>query len=84
VSELIPEFRTKGSVAKDSLDIYIEHRLKCAQQQHEELHGQNPGPNVTPVEAQFPSELLRRFDAHWKPRSSVKAIGIRALRADQV
>lgn len=80
VQELIPEYKTRDAPSKDSLDVFIEHRLTNARR-----HQDDQAPNTqTPVEAQFPSDLLRRFEIYWKPRSSVKSVGIRALRADQV
>jgi len=65
--------------------VFIEHRLTNARGHQEEVHGQDPEQaGNRPVEAQFPPELLRRFEVYMKPRSTVKALGIRALRADQV
>jgi hypothetical protein len=78
VAELLPEYKTKDSTAVDSLDIYIEHRLTAARRHEENVM------NHAAVSAQFPAELLRRFEIYWKPRTDSTVIGIRALRADQV
>ncbi len=80
VQELIPEYKTRDAPSKDALDVFIEHRLTNARR-----HQDDQAPNTqTPVEAQFPSDLLRRFEVYWKPRSTIKSTGIRVLRADQV
>jgi len=86
VAELIPDFRTREAKTKDHLDIYIEHRLKNARRVtvNQEDPEQDAGQNAPNLEAQFPPELMRRFEAYWKPRSAIKPLGIRALRGDQV
>jgi len=80
IAELIPDYKTKDAPCKDALDVYIEHRLSNARRHQDEQAGQNQ-PSV---EAQFPSDLLRRFEIYWKPRTAVKSVSIRALRATQV
>lgn len=85
VSEMIPDFKTRNSVAKDSLDVYLEHRLTAARKHQEDIQGQDQDEaRNRPVESQFPPDLLRRFEVYWKPRSTVKAVGLRSLRASEV
>ncbi|CAL8106657.1 unnamed protein product [Orchesella dallaii] len=80
ISQLIPDYKTKEAPCKDALDVYIEHRLTNARRHQDEQAGQAQ-PSI---ESQFPSDLLRRFEIYWKPRTSVKSVSIRALRASQV
>lgn len=86
VAELIPDFRTREAINKDSLDVFIEHRVQSARLFEEQMHGQDPqeAANRPAIEAQFPPELLRRFEVYFKPRSSVKPLVLRALKANQV
>lgn len=54
IAELLPTFKEHDVIAKDVLDVYIEHRLLMEsrlQQQH------NPKTD----ESKFPSELMRRL-----------------------
>lgn len=81
VSDLIPDYRTRDSNIKDALDVYIEHRLSTAR----EHNGDNgPTEGEADLSTQFPPDLLRRFEVYWKPRSSIKPVGLRSLKADQV
>lgn len=80
VAALIPEYKTRDAQSKDALDVFIDHRLTNARRHQDE----QAGNAQQSVESQFPSDLLRRFEVYWKSRSSVKSVGIRALRADQV
>lgn len=53
VQELLPTFKEYDVVAKDALDVYIEHRLMMenrARQPNEQRNAQN----------KFPPELMRR------------------------
>ncbi len=51
VAELIPDFRTREAILKDSLDIFIDHRLQSARMFEEQMHGQDQdGTNRPPGE----------------------------------
>lgn len=54
VQEILPDFKEKPVVAKDTLDIYIEHRLMM------ERRNQHPGELVNPKNKYAP-ELMRRL-----------------------
>jgi DNA replication licensing factor MCM7 len=89
VNELLPECRTREAISKDSLDVFIEHRIQSALNFEQQMQGQDQAPeaqnnNRIGVEAKFPAELLRRFEVYFKPRSSIKPMVLRSLRADQV
>ncbi|XP_026111645.1 DNA replication licensing factor mcm7-like [Carassius auratus] len=54
VHELLPEYREREVVAKDALDVYIEHRLMM------ETRGHDPADTRDPRN-QYPAELMRRL-----------------------
>ena len=55
VADLLPTFKERTVVAKDSLDVYIEHRLLMEAR----LRNQNEPPNSSMN--QFPKELMKRL-----------------------
>jgi len=76
VHELLPEYRERDVVAKDSLDVYIEHRLMM-EQRHD--------PSETrDARNQYPPELMRRFELYFKPPSTSKPKVVRDVRADSI
>lgn len=54
VSELLPTYKERTIIAKDSLDVYIEHRLLM------ESRLRNQGETRDPKN-QFPTELMKRL-----------------------
>lgn len=54
VSELLPVYKQREVMAKDALDVYIEHRLLLRQQHH----GNAP---LTDPRNTYPPELIRRL-----------------------
>uniref|UniRef100_A0A6Q2Y9Q7 DNA replication licensing factor MCM7 n=1 Tax=Esox lucius TaxID=8010 RepID=A0A6Q2Y9Q7_ESOLU len=64
-------------VAKDSLDVYIEHRLMMEQRGHDPTDTRNP-------QNQYPAELMRRFELYFKPPSTAKPKVVRDVRADSI
>lgn len=54
IAELLPTFKEHDVIAKDALDVYIEHRLM--------MEGRLRQPNdPKKEESKFPSELMRRL-----------------------
>ena len=54
ILELLPQFKEYASTAKDSLDVYIEHRLL--------MEGRLRNPNEQrDVHNRFPPELVKRL-----------------------
>ncbi|TRY54245.1 hypothetical protein DNTS_010108, partial [Danionella cerebrum] len=53
VHELLPEYREREVIAKDALDVYIEHRLMM------EVRGRDPNEHRD-SRNQYPAELMRR------------------------
>uniref|UniRef100_A0A673WCM4 DNA replication licensing factor MCM7 n=1 Tax=Salmo trutta TaxID=8032 RepID=A0A673WCM4_SALTR len=64
-------------VAKDSLDVYIEHRLMMEQRGHDTADTRDP-------RNQYPAELMRRFELYFKPPSTAKPKVVRDVRADSI
>uniref|UniRef100_A0A8C7W6Z5 DNA replication licensing factor MCM7 n=1 Tax=Oncorhynchus mykiss TaxID=8022 RepID=A0A8C7W6Z5_ONCMY len=77
VHELLPEYREREVVAKDSLDVYIEHRLMMEQRGHDTADTRDP-------RNQYPAELMRRFELYFKPPSTAKPKVVRDVRADSI
>uniref|UniRef100_A0A1A7W9R7 DNA replication licensing factor MCM7 n=1 Tax=Iconisemion striatum TaxID=60296 RepID=A0A1A7W9R7_9TELE len=77
VHELLPEYKERDIVAKDSLDVYIEHRLMMEQR------GRDPADNRDPHN-QYPPELMRRFELYFKSPSTSKPKVVRDIRADSI
>ncbi|KAJ8389254.1 hypothetical protein AAFF_G00121190 [Aldrovandia affinis] len=77
IHELLPDYRERESVAKDSLDVYIEHRLMMEQR------GRDPSDTRDPRN-QYPPELMRRFEVYFRPPSTSKPRVVRDVRADSI
>ncbi|XP_026081587.1 DNA replication licensing factor mcm7-like [Carassius auratus] len=77
VHELLPEYREREVVAKDALDVYIEHRLMM------ETRGRDPADTHDPRN-QYPSELMRRFEVYFRPPSTLKPKVVRDVKADSI
>lgn len=54
VSEILPTYKERTVVAKDSLDVYIEHRLLMESRLRNDGESRNPNN-------QFPTELMKRL-----------------------
>lgn len=54
VSELLPTYKERTVIAKDSLDVYIEHRLLMESRLRNAEESRNPNN-------QFPNELMKRL-----------------------
>lgn len=64
-------------IAKDSLDVYIEHRL---------LMQSRNRPNTEDRDARnnFPQELMKRFEVYFKAPSKEKASSIRDVKSEHM
>lgn len=54
ISEMLPTYKEHSAIAKDSLDVYIEHRILM------QSRTRNPNEQHDPKN-QFPPELMRRL-----------------------
>ncbi|KAK8753412.1 hypothetical protein OTU49_004395 [Cherax quadricarinatus] len=77
VYELLPDYKQKETVARDALDVYIEHRLMMEQRLRQ------PGDSRDPRNS-YPPELIRRFEVYFKAPSTQKALSIRSVKATHV
>jgi len=77
VQELIPEYKDKETVHKDTLDVYIEHRLLAEQRLYSADAPRDP-------KNRFPNELLRRFECYFRPPTNAKAVSVRQIKARQI
>lgn len=77
IQELLPNYKEREVVAKDSLDVYIEHRMLMqgrARNPMEQRDAQN----------QFPPELMRRFEVSFKSTNITKALSVREIKAEHI
>lgn len=78
IQELLPNYKEREVVAKDSLDVYIEHRLLM------EARTRNPMDNRTDARNQFPPELMRRFEVTFKASNDDKGLSVRDIKAEHI
>jgi len=80
VQELLPEYKNKEIANRDTLDVYIEHRLLMEQRNHPD--GQL---EVTrDPKNRYPPELIRRFEIYFKAPSEQKMAAIREIKATSI
>jgi DNA replication licensing factor MCM7 len=77
VQELLPEYKDKDTVHKDTLDVYIEHRL-LAEQRLYSADAPRDAKN------RFPNELLRRFEVYFRAPPSMKSVSVRQIKARSI
>ncbi|ESO96163.1 hypothetical protein LOTGIDRAFT_188306 [Lottia gigantea] len=79
VSDILPDYKEREVAYKDSLDVYIEHRLLMEQRNHPE------GQEITrdPMN-KYPPELMRRYEVYFKAPSNQKHVAIREVKAVNV
>lgn len=77
VSELLPNYKERDVVAKDSLDVYIEHRLMMETRSRNQMEQRDP-------RNRFPPELMRRFELNFKAPNLNKAVSVREVKAEHI
>jgi len=77
IQELLPEYKDKETVHKDTLDVYIEHRL-LAEQRLYSADAPRDSKN------RFPNELLRRFECYFRAPNEMKSASVRQIKARQI
>lgn len=77
IFEMLPDYKEREVTAKDSLDVYIEHRLMMEQRLHE------PG-EVRDHRNKYPQELIRRFEVYFKMPSDQKHLSVRQVKAEHI
>lgn len=78
VEELLPDYKEREVTFKDTLDVYIEHRLLMEQRNHQDPAEHRDWRN------KYPSELMRRFEVYFKAPSTHKALPIREVKAANI
>ncbi|KAK4879036.1 hypothetical protein RN001_007182 [Aquatica leii] len=77
IYDLLPTFREHDVVAKDALDVYIEHRLMMQNRMRQ--------PNEQrDLRNKYPPELMRRFEIYFRPSSLEKPLSVRDVKADNI
>lgn len=78
ISELLPSYKEHEVIAKDSLDVYIEHRLLMESRVRPNQNDDRDARN------KFPHELMKRFEIYFKAPSTAKALSIRDIKAENM
>lgn len=77
IAELLPTYKERDVVSKDSLDVYIEHRLLMESRTRNRVDQRDDRNS-------FPPELMKRFEVYFKPTSQTKASSIRDVKAEHI
>jgi DNA replication licensing factor MCM7 len=77
ISELLPSYKERDVVAKDSLDVYIEHRMLMESRSRNQMEQRDP-------RNRFPPELMRRFEVNFKAPNLTKAVSVRDIKAEHI
>uniref|UniRef100_A0A1S4M2U7 DNA replication licensing factor MCM7 n=1 Tax=Ixodes scapularis TaxID=6945 RepID=A0A1S4M2U7_IXOSC len=77
VYEMLPDYKQKEVVAKDALDVYIEHRMLMESRNHQ------PG-DVRDPRNKYPPELMRRYEVYFKMPSATKTMSVRDVKASSI
>jgi len=81
INDLLPEYKTKEPVIKDTLDVYIEHRILAEQINHANNEGKEVGRDP---HAKYPSQLMRRYEVYFKAPASQRPISVRNVKASSI
>lgn len=77
IQELLPNYKEREVAAKDSLDVYIEHRTL--------MQGRTRNPmEHRDTNNAFPPELMRRFEISFKTSDISKALSVREIKAEHI
>ncbi|XP_063701865.1 DNA replication licensing factor Mcm7 [Culicoides brevitarsis] len=77
IFELLPTYKEREVIAKDALDVYIEHRLLMESRNRRVNEDRDARNN-------FPQELMKRFEVYFKAPSKDKAVAIRDVKAENM
>ncbi|KAH9369748.1 hypothetical protein HPB48_007715 [Haemaphysalis longicornis] len=77
VYEMLPDYKQKEVVAKDALDVYIEHRMLMESRNHQ------PG-DIRDPRNKYPPELMRRYELYFKMPSATKPMSVRDVKASSI
>lgn len=77
IQEMLPNYKERDVVAKDSLDVYIEHRMLMDSRTRNPMEQRDP-------RNQFPAELMRRFEVSFKAPNLTKALSVREIKAEHI
>lgn len=77
IQELLPTYKERDVVAKDSLDVYIEHRMLMESRTRNQMEQRD-------IRNQFPPELMRRFEISFKSPTLSKAVSVREIKAEHI
>ncbi|RWS30719.1 DNA replication licensing factor mcm7-like isoform X1 [Leptotrombidium deliense] len=77
IMDLLPNYKLSDThVVKDTLDVYIEHRI-LVEQRNESITEQE-------MYRKYPADLMRRFEVYFKPPRIQKAVSVREIKANHI
>ncbi|XP_054153446.1 DNA replication licensing factor mcm7-A-like [Oppia nitens] len=79
IDQLLPDYKLQDVPHKDSLDVFIDHRLLVEQRKRTE-----EGLNADEFVSRYPPELMRRYELYFKPQSHQKAVAVREVKAKEI
>jgi len=77
VYEMLPDYKQRETVARDALDVYIEHRLMMESRTHAAGDTRDP-------RNRYPPELMRRFEIYFNTPAAQKHCSIRNVKASSI
>lgn len=78
VDEVLPDFKVNQVIQKDTLDVYINHRL----QSEKLLHQSEDNEQV--IISKYPPEIMRRYELYFKPPAFQKPIPVRHVKSRDI
>lgn len=91
LDEILPDFRVRENIIKDTLDVFIEHRIMTEMKNRQEREPQTSGGDVEMnavgsqrSESRYPPELMRRYEFYFKPPTTQKPIPVRQVRGKDI
>lgn len=81
LDEILPDFRTQQNIVKDTLDVFIEHRILNEMRNQEENQGNTTDQNNV---SKYPPELLRRYEIYFKAPSTQQLIPVRQVKSKHI
>lgn len=83
IDQVLPDFRLNDEIVhKDTLDVFIEHRI-MAEQRTQQDDNQAAGGDQTFV-SKYPPELMRRYELYFKPPTLQKPIPVRLVKSNEI
>ncbi|XP_015795208.1 DNA replication licensing factor mcm7-B [Tetranychus urticae] len=78
ITSLLPKYRTKDNIAKDILDVFIEHRILAEQA------AKGSDDVSADLYNKYPPQLMRRYEIYFKAPAKQRPISVRSVKAQSI